>query len=470
MLLDERVRQGERAMSFKEEPDMRKTAFHKTVGRLGLIGVLGGLLTAVAPVRGQAQDRAVTFAKDVAPIFQEKCQGCHRPGQMGPMALVTYQDTRPWVRSIRAKVAGRVMPPWHLDKTVGIQKFKNDISLTDREIDTIVRWVDQGAQQGDPKDMPAPKQWPSADVWHLADSYGRPPDLIVKSTPWTQAPEGQDQWWQPVVDTGLTEDRWVKGIEIRPSSKGRRIVHHVVTNLVQQEEQYGAVDVPGAGGYFSEFAVGKIGDMFRENTGKLMKAGSKIRFDIHYHSVGEQLTDSSEVAVWFYPKGEVPKYRVFPQAMGVQQSMATLDIPPGKVTQHFAYIPLTRPARLENFQPHMHVRGKAMSFEAIYPDGRVEILNSVDHFDFNWHVNYVYADDVAPVLPKGTVLKITAWHDNTAANPANPDPTQWVGWGQRSFDDMYHAHVNVTYLTDEDFDQITRERKQAAAKKTSAQQ
>src|SRR5262245_228850 len=131
---------------------MRKTAFHKTVGRLGgfgLIGVLGGFLTAVAPVRGQAQGRAVTFAKDVAPIFQEKCQGCHRPGQMGPMALVTYQDTRPWVRSIKAKVAARVMPPWHLDKTVGIQSFKNDISLTDREIDTIVRWVDQGAPQGD---------------------------------------------------------------------------------------------------------------------------------------------------------------------------------------------------------------------------------------------------------------------------------------------------------------------------------
>jgi hypothetical protein len=155
----------------------------------------------------------------------------------------------------------------------------------------------------------------------------------------------------------------------------------------------------------------------------------------------------------------VPKYRVYGQALGVQHAMATLDIPPGKVTTHHSYVSLPLPARLENYQPHMHVRGKAMSMEAIYPDGRVEMLNHVGNFDFNWHVNYVYTDDSAPVLPKGTVIHLTAWHDNTAANRANPDPTQWVGWGQRSFDDMYHAHVNMTYLTDEDYDQIIVDRR-----------
>jgi hypothetical protein len=439
-----------------EEYEMRVATLQRTIGRFLAVAAV---LAVPASAGAQAPERP-TFTKDVAPIFQEKCQVCHRSGQMGPMSLVTYQEVRPWVRSIRTKVATRMMPPWHLDTTVGIKRFKNDISLTDDQVETIVRWVDQGAAQGETKDMPAPKRWPSDDVWHLAEQYNRPPDLVVKSTPWTQKAEGQDQWWQPVVPTGLTEDRWVKGIEIRPSAKGRRVVHHVVTNLVQKEEQYGAVEVDG-GGYFSEFAVGKIGDVFRENTGKLMKAGSAIRFDIHYHSVGEEITDQSEVAVWFYPKGEVPKYRVFPQAMGVQQSMATMDIPPGKVTQHFAYIPLPHPARLENYQPHMHIRGKAMSMEAIYPDGRVEMLNHVDRFDFN--VNYVYADDAAPVLPRGTIIKITAWHDNTAQNPANPDPTQWVGWGQRSYDDMYHAHVNVTYLTDEDYASIVAERRRARA-------
>ena len=403
-----------------------------------------------------------TYTKDVAPIFREKCETCHRPGQMGPMPLTTYEEARPWARSIKSKVASRLMPPWHLDRTVGIQKFKNDISLSDAQIDTVVRWIDGGAPRGELSDLPPAINWPSDDIWRLADERGAP-DLVVKATPWTQPAQGQDQWWQPVVDTGLKEDRWVQAIEIRPSSKARRVVHHVVTYVIQTEEKYGAVEVAGDGGYFSEFAVGKIGDRFRENTGKLLKAGSKIRFDIHYHSVGEAMTDQSEVAIWFYPKGVVPKYRVFPQAMGVSQSMVTLDIPPGKATEHHAYVPLKEPARLENYQPHMHVRGKAMSMEAIYPDGKVEMLSYVNRFDFNWHVNYVYADDAAPVLPKGTVLHITAWHDNTASNPANPDPTQWVGWGQRSFDDMYHAHVNVTYLTEEDYQKITAERKSAAA-------
>jgi hypothetical protein len=450
-----------------EEFVMRQTTREQRCWRamgFGLLMTTGAWLVSERAAFAQAP----TYAKDVAAIFQEKCETCHRAGQMGPMPLTSYEEARPWARSIKNKVAARMMPPWHLDRTVGIQRFKNDISLADAQIATIVKWVDAGAPMGDRKDLPPAKQWPRDDVWRLADEFGSP-DLVLKSAPWTQMAQGQDQWWQPAVDTGLTEDRWARAIEIRPGSKSRRIVHHVVTYLVQTEEKYGAVDVEG-GGYFSEFAVGKIGDRFRENTGKLMKAGSKIRFDIHYHSVGEQMTDQSEVAIWLYPKGVTPKYRVFPQAMGVQQSMQTLDIPPGKVTEHHAYIPLTQPARLENYQPHMHIRGKAMSMEAIYPNGRVEMLNYVNRFDFNWHVNYVYTDDAAPVLPKGTVIHLTAWHDNTASNPANPDPTQWVGWGQRSFDDMYHAHVNVTYLTEEDYQKITEERKKAAAQATNQEQ
>ncbi len=418
------------------------------------------LLLAPTVAAAAAGDAATpTFTKDVAPILQEKCEACHRPNQMAPMPLITFEQVRPYARSIRQKVEARLMPPWHLDNTVGIQKFENDMSLSQAQIDTISKWVDSGAPMGNPADMPKAKVWPRDDVWRMADVYGREPDLVVKSTPWTQAAQGQDQWWQPVVDTGLTEDRWVRGIEIRPSLKGRPVVHHVVTNLVQAEEAYGAVEVPGGGGYFSEFAVGKIGDRFRENSGKLMKAGSKIKFDIHYHSVGKELTDQSEVAVWFYPKGVTPKYRVFAQAMGVQDSMKTLDLPPGKLGIFTGYFALANPARLENFQPHMHLRGKALSMEAIYPDGRTEMLNYVDRFNFNWHVNYVYADDAAPVLPKGTVIKITSWLDNTAANKNNPDPSQWVGWGQRSNDEMYHAHVNVTYLTQEDYEKILAERK-----------
>ncbi len=436
-----------------------------TTTKMFTIGTLGMLLATAAmaaPAAAQTTTDA-TFAKDVAPILQQSCQTCHRTGSMAPMSLVTYQEVRPWARAIKEKVANRVMPPWHLDKTVGIRDFKNDISLSDAEIDAVVRWVDAGAPLGNPADMPPPIDWPDGDVWHLGEEQGYgEPDLVVRSTPWTQSPEGQDQWYQPVVDTGLTEDRWVRALEVRPSLEGRPIVHHVVTYLIQDESDddfEAAVDVPGSGSYFTEFAVGKIGDVFRENTGKLLKADSQIRFDIHYHSVGEETSDSSEVGIWFYPEGYVPKYRVYPQAMGVRQSMATLDIPPGQITEHEAFVPLRLPARLENFQPHMHIRGKAMSMEAIYPDGRTEMLNYVDRFDFNWHVNYVYTDDSAPVLPAGTIIKLTAWHDNSSANRANPDPSQWVGWGQRSYDDMYHAHVNVVYLTDEDYDQIVEARK-----------
>ena len=256
---------------------MRDTRCHGMARTLTISSALAVSLVFVPASRTWAQDAAKaapTFTRDVARILQEKCQGCHRVNQMAPMSLVTYDEVRPYARGIRQKVSTRMMPPWHLDRTVGIQTFKNDMSLSDREIDTIVRWVDAGAPQGNPADMPAAKAWPRDDVWRLGDVYHREPDLVVKSTPWTQTAQGQDQWWQPVVDTGLKEDRWVQGIEIRPSMKGRPVVHHVVTYLVQNEESYGAVEVPGGGGYFSEFAVGKIGDQFRENTGKLMKAGS----------------------------------------------------------------------------------------------------------------------------------------------------------------------------------------------------
>ncbi|MDA1372632.1 MAG: cytochrome c [Proteobacteria bacterium] len=425
-------------------------------------GLLAGAALLATAGTASAQNVEYTFSRDIAPILQKNCQECHRAGQMGPMALMTYEEVRPWAPLIKMKVVERLMPPWHLDKTVGIQDFENDVSLSDVEIDTIAGWVDAGAPRGNPEDLPIPVAWPDDELWRMAERYGREPDLIIRSTPWTQSAQGQDQWWTPIIETGLTEDRWVTGMEVRPTMEGRPVTHHAVIYL-QQEETPGdfqeVIDVPGQGSYLTEFAVGKIGDVFRENTGKLMKAGSQIAFDNHYHSVGEEITAQTELGIWFHEKGYVPKYRVYSNALGVQQSMATLDIPPGKVTTHHAYIPLRTQARIENYQPHMHVRGKAMSMEAILPDGQVQMLNHVDHFDFNWHVNYVYTDESAPVLPAGTIIHITAWHDNSEANRANPDPTQWIGWGQRSFDEMYHAHVNMTYLTDEDYQQIIGERR-----------
>jgi hypothetical protein len=181
-------------------------------------------------------------------------------------------------------------------------------------------------------------------------------------------------------------------------------------------------------GLFMEWAVGKVGEIFAADAGKLMLPGAKIRWEIHMFAVGEEIKDDQiEMAIYFYPKGVVPARRTVLRMFDVSRG-SELDIPPNQtsITQNFFVLPA--PARLENFQPHMHMRGKAMSVEAVYPDGRKEVLSAVNNFQWKWHVNYVYADHAAPLLPKGTTLVFTAWHDNTSANPNNPDPTQWVGW------------------------------------------
>jgi len=411
-----------------------------------------------------------TFTKDIAPIFQAKCEACHRPGSIAPMSLVTFEQARPWLRSIKSRVETRQMPPWHIDKAVGIQEFKNDRSLSDEQIATIVKWIDSGAPRGNPADMPPPVQWPDESKWNFAEMFGGPPDLIITSTPWTQAARANDAWWRPVVPTGLTEERWVRAIEIRPSTvKGRQITHHAIARLQQEEPEQDQPQQTGPAafdlgdfqntGTFMEWAVGKQGEIMRPNTGKLMLPGSRIVWDIHYSSAGEEITDAVELGIYFYPKGQEPKYRQTLHLMGTDG----IDIPANSIKATQGFFVLRRAGRVESFQPHMHLRGKAMSMEAILPNGQTQILSHVADFNFNWHNSYVYADDAAPLLPKGTILKITAWHDNTAAKKSNPDPNTWVGGGGRTVDEMAHAWVNVTYMSDEDYQAELEARKSKTA-------
>jgi len=413
-------------------------------------------------------ERPVTYAKDIAPIFQAKCEECHRKGTAAPMSLISYQEVRPWAKAIRERVITRNMPPWHLDKTVGIQKFSNDRSLSDDQIATIVRWVDSGAPMGDPKDMPPAIQWPSDEVWQLAKQFGQP-DLVIKSEPYTMPAQGQDVWWKPVTPIPLDEARWVRAVEMRPGTvAGRKIVHHALAGLVQEEPGTGKEQDPANGpGLLMEWAVGKNFDIYRANSGKLLLPGAQIRWDIHMHAAGEPIRDHVELAVYLYPKGEVPKYRTRLMLFGAT-ALGTLDIPPNTVSETQAFHVLKSAARLENFQPHMHLRGKAMSMEAILPDGTVRMLSYVDHFNFNWMNNYIYADDAAPVLPKGTVLRITAWHDNTSGNPNNPNHDEWVGYGDRTVDEMAHAWVNVTNISDQDYADWLAAHKGAKARAESA--
>ncbi|HKE86741.1 MAG TPA: hypothetical protein VKB50_23455 [Vicinamibacterales bacterium] len=440
----------------------------KTAATLCALMLTASIASAAPP------DTPVAFTKDVAPIFQAKCEACHRPDSIAPMSLMTFEEARPWARSIKARVAARQMPPWNIDKSVGIQHFENDRSLTQEQIDTIVKWVDGGAVKGDPKDMPPPVKWADDAGWNFKSRFGEP-DLIVKSPPYHMPAHAQDAWYKPAVPTGVTEPRWVRAIEIRPSTiKGRRITHHALARLQQDDGTGGAAptgdDADVGPGLFMEWAVGKQGEIMRPNSGKLMLPGSKIVWDIHYHAVGEDITDSVELAVYFYPKGQEPKYRqVLALFSGVTEGNRNLDIPPNAVVVNQNFHVMKQAGRVENFQPHMHLRGKAMAMEAILPNGTTQMLSYVNDFQFNWHVNYVYADDVAPLLPKGTILRITAWHDNTAANKNNPDPNQWVGWGDRTVDEMAHAWVNITYLSDEDYQAELARRKQMTARPSQSQ-
>jgi hypothetical protein len=409
----------------------------------------------------------VTFTKDVAPILQEKCQICHQAGAIAPMSLITYEETRPWAKDIKQRVLKRTMPPWFIDKTVGIQHFANDISLTDDQITTLVKWVDDGAPRGNPRDMPPPRVFEETNGWQLAKVLGRQPDLIIEGPDYTVKAHDQDQWYRPVTDVGLSEPRWVMAVEMRPSTReARKAFHHILANLDQDEtnapsaqvnvslgDDAGSADAKAMGGLLMEYAIGKNYDLFRNGTGKLLMPGAKIRWEYHTHASDEDITAHAELAVYFYPKGVTPKYRTY--LTGFQAyNRQRLDIPPNSMHETEGFTVLRAPALLENFQPHMHLRGKAMAMQAILPDGTVEMLSYVDHFNFNWMTNYIYADDAAPVLPKGTVIEVIAWHDNTSANPNNPDPNQWVGFGERTVDDMAFAWVNVTYLSDEDYQEL----------------
>ena len=412
--------------------------------------------------------KTLTFSKDVAPIFQAKCQSCHEPGSIAPMSLIKYDEVRPWVRSIKERVASRQMPPWHIDRGVGVQKFKNDMSLTDEQIDTVVSWVDQGARQGNPADLPPPRPMNTTLYWQAErDGYG-PPDIIVKSGEQTMPAVHQDEWWRPVVDIpGLTEPRWVRMVEIRPSNlAGRKILHHSIAYLVLNNDPEAVnrgTSSPGRGSpdtvdlvnrrpQLMEWAIGKGYDRYMDGTGKLILPGEKIAWDQHIHAAGEEITAGSELGIWLYSKGQEPRHRSYLVGFtGLKNGTAGLDIPPNSIAMTDGFTLLKENAIITNFQPHFHLRGKAMRVEAILPDGGNQIISSVSNFNFNWMTNYIFDDDAAPAFPKGTIIHVTAWYDNTKANKSNPDADQWVGYGDRTVDEMAHAWMNVVYLTDAEY-------------------
>jgi len=406
-----------------------------------------------APASTAAPQGQITFAKEVATILQNKCQVCHRPDTFAPMSLLTYEDVRPWAKAMKEKVITRMMPPWYIDKDVGVRHFKNDVSLSDGEIATIVKWVDSGAPKGNPADMPPPRQFEDQEKWHIA-----PPDLVVQLPNDIVVPaKAADRWVDIDVDPHLTEDRYIQAIETKPT-KGFKVVHHVVTSMKNDDEPPADTRTNPQGTFLNEYALGKNGDVFPEGAARLIKAGTKISFNLHLHAIGQETATNVALGLRLYPKGFTPQYVEITEHAG---DAPDLDIPPNTDNvRSDGYTTLTKPARILSFQPHMHNRGKAQCMEAIYPGGRkVETLSCVSNYQFAWHLVYLYAEDEQPLLPAGTTLHVVSWHNNSASNKFNPDPDALVTFGQRTIDDMAFAWVSYYYLSDEEYKQQVEARK-----------
>ena len=405
----------------------------------------------------------VTFARDVMPILQENCQLCHQPGSIGPMSLMTYEEVRPWAQVIKQRVVEREMPPYHYDTDVGIQQLKQDKRLSEEEIATIVAWVDGGLEFGDAEDMPPPVQWPDPAEWRLAEVLG-PPDHVIASTPFTVPAEGQDIWHKPVVDSGISETRCIKALEVKPRVDGRQATHHA-NHYWRYPDENGVVQLLGPGGEsITEYALGKLGEIVPPDACREVRPGAMVGWDIHYYPSGDEYQDHQvELGIWFHD--EEPEYK---QTLRLYPLLGGIDmIPPhGKVmTQGFHTF--ETPVRIDSFQPHGHLRLVAKSMEIFYPEtGERELVSMISNWNPGWHLSHIYEDDVAPLLPKGAVMILTAWYDNSADNPHNPDPDQWVGRGNRTTDEMSHGWIAVTHLDEEGYQELLAKRE---AKKQAEQ-
>ncbi|MFY9554882.1 MAG: DUF3471 domain-containing protein [Blastocatellia bacterium] len=410
--------------------------------------------------------KPATFTKDVAPIFFKHCADCHRPNELAPMSLLTFKDARPWARSIKEKVVNRQMPPWHADPHYN--QFTNDRRLTQQEIDTIVAWVDQGAKEGNPKDLPAPPAAPrSADGWKI----GKPDVVLSMLEEYTLDATGSDEYINFTMPTTFKEDVWIQAAEIHPGN--RRVVHHVIAFI--QTPQFQAqwkstqgrpspqsifyqdgtlirtkTDAPayddgcnapnggfargsgqeGLGFPLCFYTPGKDMDVFPPGTAKSIPAGSNIVIQVHYSkTTGKVEKDRSSVGLFF---AKAPPERVL-TSFGVINHY--FKIPPGADNHEVkGCYTFSRDVELFTFLPHMHVRGKDMKYEAIYPDGRHQTLLFVPNYDFNWQT--LYKLDKPLALPKGTKLIVTAHYDNSERNKSNPDPTKIVRFGDPTYDEM----------------------------------
>jgi len=379
---------------------------------------VGVILSAVllAPVSAGAQ--TPTFAKDVAPIFYSKCVECHRPTMFAPMSLVKFDDARPWAKSIRSRVSARTMPPWGADPTHGV--FKNDPRLTDKEIATILAWVDGGAPKGDDKDMPAMPSF--TDGWTIGE-----PDAVFEMKEAYEIPAtGVIEYQYIRIPMNITENKWLAAIEIKPQARAH--VHHVLAYTQPAGtpiNEGGALGPGNIGGV----TPNKPGVIFDPGVGRLLEANSDLILQMHYTTNGEAAVDKTVVGLKFLK--EPPS--MVQRGGSVIQPRFVIAAGDGNAEVRGSRV-LQADTVITSFTPHMHLRGKDMTYTAKYPDGRTEVLLSVPKYDFNWQITYQLKE--AKRMPKGTEIEVVAHYDNSTQNKFNPDPTKDVRWGDQTFEEM----------------------------------
>jgi hypothetical protein len=460
----------------------------KALAYLSFVGFLAAFSFLALP-KTEASDTkkappAATFSKDVAPIFYKACARCHRPGEIAPMSLMSYKESRPWARSIKEKVVTREMPPWHADPNHG--QFSNDMRLSQKEIDTIAAWVDGGAKEGNPKDLPPAPRY--SDDWEL----GKPDMVFSMPEPYTVEASGPDDYIYFRIPTNFKEDRWVQAVEFKAGN--RKVVHHAVIfvespdlmdaarNMARRRGQGDSANVPsvfeGSGGTIFEkvgttrrikadaqilddgcsapergtpasntgseilavYAPGRNADVWPEGTAKRIPAGSNIIFQMHYSkTTGKAETDLTRAGLYF---AKAPVEKMI-STRDVQNLL--FKIPAGAENHEVkACFTFPRDTQLVNYMPHMHVRGKDMKYEIQYPDGRRETLINVPRYDFNWQTLYKLKTPLA--VPKGSRLIVTAHFDNSARNRYNPDPTKDVRFGEPTNYEMVVGFID--YIRD----------------------
>jgi hypothetical protein len=412
-------------------------------------------LPGAVPARAQSQTPAAgtTFSKDVLPILQKNCQTCHRPGEIGPMPLISYAQARPFARAIKSATQSKKMPPWFADSSV--QHYANDMSLSAADIDTLAAWADNGAPEGDPVDAPPTRQF--VDGWNI----GTPDKIIQMPEPYRVPATGTIEYTYVILPTHFTEDTWVQALEVRPGN--RALMHHAVLYARTPESKWlreypvGVPFVPAPrpgtkqrssdgdrtseGSLADEWLVGYVPGAppytLPPSTAFLVKAGSDFVLQLHYTANGTAGSDQSRIGMVL--SKEPPAKRAF---IGLVTD-GSFVIPPGDPSYEArASVTLAADVELLSAGPHMHLRGKAMDLRAVYPDGRAEMLFHVPRYDFNWQ--QIFAFDAVRPAPRGTRLEVVGVWDNSPANRFNPDPRAEVHWGDQSWEEMLLSIVTMS--------------------------